>query len=74
MFAGTGYKGVTKVKNVGLWYKGETVEVIVDFETNFITFKKDGKELGKLELDGDKTYYGGIATPGDWKQSFLVVE
>ncbi len=65
---------VTRVKNVGLWYKGETVEVIVNFETNFITFKKDGKELGKLELEGDKTYYGGIATPGDWNQSFLVVE
>ncbi len=52
------------LQNVTSWQMGETASVTLDMENHEITWFKDKKKLGTLEIEKDKTYYPAISLVG----------
>ncbi len=46
------------------WKIGETVKVTLDMEKHEITWFKDGKKMGTLDVEENKTYYAAICVNG----------
>ncbi len=49
------------VKDCGAWAKGNTVTIFLDCDESKITFWRDEKKLGTLEIDRNVKYYPAMA-------------
>ncbi len=67
------------MKGCGKWKKGEIVTVELDIKKWKLTFSKNDKVLGTVEIEEGKDYYpavsvAGVVRYGDYQEYQLLVD